>query len=466
VLFANILQRKPREVRQDVAEAEPASSQDGSQSTVDSAPPVSAGSLARDVYDWAARLTAEASGRATDYYWTLQTERIASKLKLTKRALIGVVGVQGVGKTATMRAIQAELVRRGFDHDRVIATKVPESGGLTAALKTAFNPPDADYSRLEDLLGQVMADRLFHDSILQQRVRSRANHAGDTELAEEVEKINATYDETDVMKLRTLIPQRIVRELEAEALGRLLESQKVIMIDMPDYPKHDRRLIARDLDDLQSLWNRLMANDKDVSLVVFIQKETFNHADHFFYGKMEIVDLSPLTTAQLMEAYTRRWRGCTPFTEEALQHIAKMSRGVFRRFKRYITLVLGAWIVEKPSDTIPIDLVFVKACVTEEELMRDLQKELEGILKNREQSERAARILKIISDQKEGISQSAAAETLELNEMAVSRIAKELEEHGYIKRTTRRRNAIVYDRKLGEHVEGTLVEKIMEIIQE
>jgi hypothetical protein len=420
------------------------------------------------LYDWASRLTAEAGG-SEEYYWTTEIERLVTKIKMTKRALIGIVGVQGVGKTATMQAIQAELVRRGLDHDRVIATKMPESGGLTAGLKTAFNPPDADYSRLEDLLGQVMADRLFHDSILQQRVRSRANHAGDTELAEEVEKINATFDETDVMKLRTLIPQRIVRELEAEALGRLLESQKVIMIDMPDYPKHDRRLIAHDLDDVQVLWNRLIMHPdvtSDASIVVFIQKETFNHADHFFYGKMEITDLAPLTTAQLMGAYTRKWEGSAPFTEEALQYVAKISRGIFRRFKRYIALALGAWIEERPSDTGPIDLVFVKACVTEDELMRDLRKELEGIFKNREQSERAARILKLVSDQKKGISQKDAAEKLELNEMAVSRVARELEEHGYIKRTTRYRDALVFDKKLDEHVEVPLVEKIMEIIQE
>jgi hypothetical protein len=50
--------------------------------------------------------------------------------------------------------------------------------------------------------------------------------------------------------------------------------------------------------------------------------------------------------------------------------------------------------------------------------------------------------------------------------LAVSRIAKELEEHGYVKRTTRYRDTLVFDKKLGEHVEATLVEKIMEIIQE
>lgn len=424
------------------------------------------------LYDWASRLTAEADGRVEEYYWTPQMERLVTKLRLTKRALIGAVGVQGVGKTATMRAIQAELVNRGFDRDQVIAVKVPESGGLTGALKTAFSPPGADYSRLEDLLGEVMAERLFNDSVLQQRVRSRANHAGDTELAEEVQKVTATFDETDVMKLRTVIPQRIVRELEAQALGRLLESQKVIMIDMPDYPRYDRRLITRDLDDIAGLWNRLMVSPgaKETSLVVFIQKETFSAADHFFYGKMEIIDLAPLTTAQLMEAHRRRWEGCAPFTDESLQYVAKMSRGIFRRFKRYIALALETRITEQARadasnvpnpPNAPIDLELVKKSVTDEEVMRDMDKELDGIFRKQEQKEKALELIRVLSEPHirteqakaagvknlkeffgsdtdpipDGIAQSDLAEKLDLNEMAVSRLVRELEQHGYIKRT-------------------------------
>jgi putative protein kinase ArgK-like GTPase of G3E family len=59
--------------------------------------------LARDLYDWASRLTAEAGG-LQEYYWTPQIERLVTKLKLTKRALIGVVGVQGVGKNTAAEA--------------------------------------------------------------------------------------------------------------------------------------------------------------------------------------------------------------------------------------------------------------------------------------------------------------------------------------------------------------------------
>jgi hypothetical protein len=326
-------------------------------------------------------------------------------------------------------------------------------------LKTALNPPDSDYSRLEEMLGHVMAERLSYDSILQRRVRSR-----DSELAEAL-NISAP-DEVEVMKLRSLIPQRIIRELEAEALRRLLESQKVIMIDMPDYPRHDRRLIARDLDDIAGLWNRLMVSEraKETSLVVFIQKETFSAADHFFYGKCDIIPLIPLTVKQLLDAYIIKWRSYAPFTEEALEYVAKMSRGVFRRFKRYTGLALETWIAERAQADFSgslVDLEAVKKSVTNEEVMRDMDKELDGIFRKREQKEKALELIRVLSDMRsererreaadvkslseftspgepvpDGLQQCELAGRLAVSEMVVSRLVRELVEHGYVKRTT------------------------------
>jgi len=434
-----------------------ASSESKPPEAVQSTPATVSQPVARELLDWSSELTAEAGHSeewyySENYYWTPQARRVLAKLESTKRALIGVVGVQGVGKTATMRMIWRTLVKGRFDYDHVIAVKVPESGGLTTALKTALNPPDSDYSRLEDMLGHLMAERLFHDSILQRRVRSR-----DRELAEKVENTSATFDDLDVLKLRTLIPQRVVRELEMEALRRLLEYQKVIMIDMPDYPRHDRRLIARDLDDIAGLWNRLMvsAQAKETSLIVFIQKETFSAADHFFYGKCDIIPLMPLTLKQLLDAYITKWRSYAPFTEEALQYIARMSRGVFRRFKRYIALTL------EMSSQPPLDLELVKKAVTDEEVMRDMDKELDGIFRKREQKEKAVELIKVLSKPHiqaeeakaagakslkefissdadsvpDGIPQQQLAWDLGLSEMALSRLVRELEQHGYVKRT-------------------------------
>jgi replication fork clamp-binding protein CrfC len=95
--------------------------------------------------------------------------------------------------------------------------------------------------------------------------------------------------------------------------------------------------------------------------------------------------------------------------------------------------------------------------------MRDLRKDMEGVFKNREQAENAIRLLKLISDRKESISQMKAVELLELNEMAISRLARELKEHGYIKRSTRTRDTLEFDKDLRQHVESWVTEKMMHI---
>jgi biotin operon repressor len=206
-----------------------------------------------------------------------------------------------------------------------------------------------------------------------------------------------------------------------------------------------------------------MAAGSQASFVVFLQKETFNRADHFLYGKMDLIDLTPLDHYELLKAYKQKWGGYEPFTEDALLYVARMSCGIFRRFKKYIGLALYVFARDGVQPSGLLDSDHVRDAISEEEIMRDLGKDLEAIFRNPQQTERATRLLKLISDQEQGISQKAAAEKLELNEMAVSRLARELEEHGYIIRTTRTTPTLVYDKELGEHVESSYVEKIMHI---
>jgi hypothetical protein len=172
----------------------------------------------------------------------------------------------------------------------------------------------------------------------------------------------------------------------------------------------------------------------------------------------------PLTLKQLLDAYIIKWRSYAPFTEEALQYIAKMSRGVFRRFKRYIGLALETWIADRVQVPVAgglIDLEAVKKSVTNEEVMRDMDKELDGIFRKREQKEKALELIKKLSEPHiraeeakaagakslkefirsdadsapEGIPQQQLAWDMGLSEMAFSRLVRELEQHGYVKRT-------------------------------
>jgi hypothetical protein len=412
-------------------------------------------------------LTAESTGQsiAEEYYWTPEARRILTKVKLSKRALIGVVGVQGSGKTAAMYAVANEILGEdGFDSDNVIGVKVAETGSLEDSFKAALGDTwqgSVDSAILEWVEFQIATDHGFSHKAV--RIASRT---GDQEMMSQIRRLLHGGEEVKHLcsGLLNMVPRRGIREEEAATFEAIIENQRLILIDMPDYPKHDRRLIARDLDDIQGLWNRLMASPDSgncqATLVVFIQKETFNHADHFLYGKMDLISLMPLNVSQLLEAYKQKWGTYEPFNDDALQYIARMSRGVFRRFKRYIGLAVEAWM---PTDGEPkqsIDLELVKSAVTDEEIMRDMDKEFDGIFRKQDQKQKALFLIRLLAEKKasrerskaagyksfndmfhsenpepEGTRQGDLAEKLGLTEMEFSRLVRELEQHGYVKRT-------------------------------
>ena len=75
----------------------------------------------------------------------------------------------------------------------------------------------------------------------------------------------------------------------------------------------------------------------------------------------------------MVEAYRRRFKALAPFTEDALFTLARMTRGIFRRFLRYITLTLQHWEVDGKGS---IDTAIVKEAVTVERLAEDMELEL------------------------------------------------------------------------------------------
>jgi hypothetical protein len=105
--------------------------------------------------------------------------------------------------------------------------------------------------------------------------------------------------------------------------------------------------------------------------VIAVQKEMFR--DHFFFDKMEKVELEPLRPEQIVEVYRKRFKAIKPFTEDALLALGRMSRGIFRRFLRYITLALQ--YSESRGRKI-IDTGTVKEAVTVERLAEDMELEL------------------------------------------------------------------------------------------
>jgi len=214
----------------------------------------------------------------------------------------------------------------------------------------------------------------------------------------------------------------------------MLRSKKTILIDTPDYSKTDRRLMAKDVEELYWLWNTLSQwetsdRKRKPNIVVVIQKEMFR--DHFFFDKMEKVELEPLKPEQMVEAYRKRFKAIEPFTEDALLTLARMSRGIFRRFLRYITLTLQHWETKKSG---PIDTAIVKEAVTVERLAEDMELELVELFPK--QSDLRLQAVRLLMHLEESgpKKQAELAEEFGLEEYAMSRLLAKLELHRCIVR--------------------------------
>ena len=192
--------------------------------------------------------------------------------------------------------------------------------------------------------------------------------------------------------------------------------------------------MTTDLQDVYWLWNDLVkASVWKPNLVIGVQKEMF--AGHFFFDKMVKVELEPLAPDQMLEAYLRRFETTDPFTEDALLTLARMSRGIFRRFLRYITLTLNLW-EGYPRPRGVIESATVREAVTVERLAEDMEAELVELFPKqsdlRLQAVRLLTYLEEVGPKK----QSELGEELGVEGYVMSRLLVKLELHRYI---TRRR---------------------------
>ena len=114
-----------------------------------------------------------------------------------------------------------------------------------------------------------------------------------------------------------------------------------ILIDFPDYSTTDRRRVSKELDNVHRLWLAIKNRKPPLNIVIAVQK---GHARvHHFLGKMDSVELKPLTRKQLCDSYLNKFKSLHPFTETSLSKVADMSLGNGRRFKRCLTSAVEYW---------------------------------------------------------------------------------------------------------------------------
>ena len=80
----------------------------------------------------------------------------------------------------------------------------------------------------------------------------------------------------EVECLEPKFDRRMIRRLRESVWLRMLRRNDTILIDTPDYSKTDRRLMAKDLEEIYWLWNTLASSPSiPPNIVLAIQKEMF-----------------------------------------------------------------------------------------------------------------------------------------------------------------------------------------------
>jgi hypothetical protein len=317
--------------------------------------------------------------------------------------LVSIVGLQGVGKSTSLIVLDATERMKGENGEVVFFKWRREQELFKSLLDRSHESSEEFLQEYGNALAGVLkqadkdVDAVALDSLLQRKVgRSRAEN----------------FRKTVWM--------------------HFLRTKRLILIDTPDYSKTDRRAMATDLGNMYWLWNNLTRTcETKPNIVVAVQKEMFG--SHFFLDKMHKIELEQLEPTRMLEAYVKRFNGTWPFTQEALMTLARMSRGIFRRFQRYIMLTVRAWQTGSSGQG-RIDVATVKEAVTLDRLAEDMELELSEVYpKHADLRLQAVRAL-IRLEESGPITQELLAEQLGVERYAISTLLSKLELHKYVTR--------------------------------
>lgn len=352
---------------------------------------------------------------------------VAQELVHVKRGLIGLVGRQGVGKSSALMAL-AKGKPFSVGSSRVLFKWRSEEELFQSLLD--FSHEAADYFMLRyvsSLLGELAS-------------RSRSMGQADAlRLSRFIEASKQLVERaqgpsvSDITWAEGRLGKATVKALRRDAWLSTVRGQDVILIDTPDYSKTDKRRIDRDLEEIYWFWNKLMSLGSISTIVVAIQQEMFR--GHFFLDKMKKFELMPLPPEKMVEAYRLRFKSIYPFSEDALLTLARMSRGIFRRYLRYITCTVDFW--QRPNHSAVIDQETVRKAVPTERLAEDMELEFLGLFpKHSELRSLAVRVL-LYLEENGPQKQSQLARALDTEPFAISRVLTKLESSRHVTRIRR-----------------------------
>lgn len=379
----------------------------------------------REVYQFATELTHE-QNKNQSFFWTKQAERLVRRLQLSKNQLIAVIGYQGSGKSTLLSMLWDKLENcHGL---KWFGEKSAEEN------LEFFAEPD-----LENLISYL------HLKNSEEELRhwvgslptSIANTVGAILFSPHADEHlkNPQYTIIAHSIIEKKLGQATLQEAKKDWLAQEL-SKGTILIDLPDYDKNNRTQMIHDLNAIHKFWQNIdVMNEgsRETNIVLFMQKELFHN--HFFFGKMDVIDLELLKPQDFIQYYTDKFGSTKPFEVDALREIAYLSRGIFRRFKKYIRICLDNFYDDSEKGGISVE--DVQLWISQAQLSKDMELELSSVFHSRELHNYTVTLLQVLGKNGSVDQQELSTQVFgegKAAEMQCSRVLQKLEAYGYIKR--------------------------------
>ena len=385
----------------------------------------------KEIFAWCQVLTGESRKDDHPYLWPESVRRLALTLELSSRGLYALNGWLGVGKSQAMLALSDELSAKKI---RTLYVKVQERAGLIKSIRREYGELLPKYE--EDFVWNE-----FVDAIRDPRLRLKLENARfNSNSKEQRDFMMAAIKQEkkpfaiDLDLIYRFLPKETVGKIKEEAFKQFLKEFRVLLIDLPDYPRGGKQAMSMDLDNIQKIWNTL--TDWDGNIVISLQRELLGDegVSHYFLGKASVYEIKPFSATELLDLYKMKWKDVSPFTENALRYVAKLARGITRRWLRYLGIILQSWLLDGEK-TIPIDAERVQWYLPPDEITNDMDAELSHIFrKSPEGKTNALKVIGLLNSTEELLTQKRVASLLRIGQMECSRIVEKLEDHGYLKR--------------------------------
>jgi len=365
------------------------------------------------IINWASAFTAEERSEEEFYYVTEPVKRLEWSLLNVSNQLIALTGLQGTGKTSALNYLSRTLTKKGVKNVKVKWTENWRETLFKSDEKLAGKLEQNIEAEIYELLcAYAYAGKVF--PILGRK--PTLDHMN-IQVARELYEKSGLHSELILGKGKT-------KQIEDATLKEFLTDCSVIFIDLPDYTKTNRRFMDKHLSEVQALWESVVRTGKNI--VVSIQKELFS--GHFFFGKMDVKELKPLKAEEFLQVFKMQFSDYNNvMTDDAIILLGQLSKGVFRRFLKYLKET-----IEKYNQNLPIDVKQVNDAVTIEDIMADMELELYDAFKDANQRRQAVELLHKLRSG--AISQKGIADFLNVSEATAGKIVSKLLVYHYVNR--------------------------------